>query len=882
MAQMDLKKYQPYIIIGVIVLFALLTLWTRGIPAADIVTAEGVNLLGNDPWYSLRQVEQTVANFPGYAWFDTMTLYPNGDVIYWGPLFIQIISALCVLVGATTRPEIMVVASWVPPLMAAAMVPVTYLLAKKIADWKTGLIAAGLIMVVSGNYAYRSLFGFVDHHIAETLFGTIFVLAYIAALLVARDRPLSLRSRDTLNIETLKAPVLASALAGIAYLLGFFNMPTMILFALIVAGFTLVQFLLDFFQDRTSDYLVLVNVVTFGVVIVGMAAFGFPHAGLDLSRYTIGHVIAYAGLIAGTLALYGVSVYLKGRPKYYFPAALAGLAAVAVAVLFVALPDVYNLLISSLFAFFGEQAITTTVQEARAWSFDAAWQTFHWGLLLMAGGIGTLLWRSRERVNPAHVFVLIWTAVILASTMAHVRYEYYLAANIALLSAVFAGAVLDAGYKDVTRLFRSGSDRTSSGPGPVEEPPRKGKKGGKAPDSHKSKVSSRNQPDYLKVGAFAAVIIVTLLFAGASLQANLAMAASAKYNGIDSQWMDALAWMGENTPDPGVDYYAIYDRNTFTYPEESYGVMSWWDYGHWITFVAKRIPNNNPFQHGVAGPNGSATYFVSTSEGAANQILDNIGTRYVVTDIQLDTGKFHAPATWADPDVGVERFQPYFLLPASAGSTNYQSMPFYSQQYYLTMISRLHNFDGSMTDPTSQVIYAEYREESAANTSLPVITRTEQMNATEGAAAVEAYNKNAPAGSGATLLNMYYQYRGDSILQPIERVPALQHYRLVHETPQNVYGSTGGSGPDLKAVKVFEYVPGARISGEGIIEVPVTTNTGRTFTYRQESVNGTFVVPYATSRWSGEVKATGEYRIAGTGQTFGVTEEDIQQGRIIN
>jgi dolichyl-diphosphooligosaccharide--protein glycosyltransferase len=882
MAQMDLKKYQPYIIIGVIVLFALLTLWTRGIPAADIVTAEGVNLLGNDPWYSLRQVEQTVANFPGYAWFDTMTLYPNGDVIYWGPLFIQIISALCVLVGATTRPEIMVVASWVPPLMAAAMVPVTYLLAKKIADWKTGLIAAGLIMVVSGNYAYRSLFGFVDHHIAETLFSTIFVLAYIAALLVVRDRPLSLRSRDTLNVETLKAPVLASALAGIAYLLGFFNMPTMILLALIVVGFTLVQFLLDFFQDRTSDYLVLVNAVTFGVVIVGMAAFGFPHPGLDLSRYTVGHVIAYAGLIAGTLALYGLSVYLKGRPKYYYPAALALIAAVAVAVLFVALPDVYNLLISSLLSFFGGGATSTTVQEARAWSFDAAWQTFHWGLILAAGGVATLLWRSRERVNPAHVFVLIWTAVILASTMAHVRYEYYLAANIALLSAVFAGAVLDAGYKDVTRLFRSGSDRTSSDPGPVEEPPRKGKKGGKAPDSHKSKISSRDQPDYLKAGAFAAVIIVTLLFAGASLQANLAMAASAKYNGIDSQWMEALDWMGENTPDPGVDYYAIHDQNTFTYPKESYGVMSWWDYGHWITFVSKRIPNNNPFQHGVAGPNGSATYFVSTSEEAANQILDNIGTRYVITDIQLDTSKFHAPATWADPAVGQEPFQPYFLLPESAGSTNYQPMPFNTQEYYLTMISRLHNFDGSMTDPTSQVIYAEYRDPETANTSLPVITRTQQMNATEGAAAVEAYNQNAPAGSGATLLNMYYQYRGDSVLQPLERVPALQHYRLVHETPQNVYGSTGENGPDLKAVKVFEYVPGARISGDGIIEVPIVTNTGRTFTYRQESVNGTFVVPYATSGWSGEVKATGDYRIAGTGQTFGVTEEDIQQGRTIN
>ena len=115
MAHVDLKKYRPYIIIGFIVLFTLLTLWTRGIPAEGLVTAEGVNLLGNDPWYSLRQVEQTVANFPGYAWFDPMTLYPNGDVVYWGPLFIQVISVLCVLVGATTRPEIMVVASWVPP-----------------------------------------------------------------------------------------------------------------------------------------------------------------------------------------------------------------------------------------------------------------------------------------------------------------------------------------------------------------------------------------------------------------------------------------------------------------------------------------------------------------------------------------------------------------------------------------------------------------------------------------------------------------------------------------------------------------------------------------------------------------------------------------------
>ncbi|WP_300235951.1 oligosaccharyl transferase, archaeosortase A system-associated [Methanoculleus sp.] len=884
MAQMDIKKYQPYIIIGLIVIFALLTLWTRGIPAEGLVTDEGVNLLGNDPWYNLRQVEQTLANFPAYAWFDAMTLYPTGDVIYWGPLFIEIISVLCLLLGATTRPEIMLVASWVPPLMAVAMVPVVYLLARKIADWKTGLIAAGLIAVIGSNYAYRSLFGFVDHHIAETLFSTIFVLAYVAALLAARGVTIS---RE--NLQSLKIPAITAVFAGVAYLLGYFNMPTMILFALIVAAFTLVQFILDYFQERSSDYLVFVNAIVFIVVIIGTVAFGFPHPGLDLSLYTIGHVIASTALIAGTAALYGLSVFLKERPKYYFPLTLLAVAAVVTTVLYVALPEIYNLLISSLFAFFGEEAVTTTVQEARAWSFDAARATFHWGLLLAAGGVATMLWQNRRETNPAHIFVLIWTAIILTSTAAHVRYEYYLAVNIALLSAFFAGAVIDATWKDVARLIQKRStDSASAAKGKAEKreelPKKKSRKGARAADAPKEKSRKRDQPDYLKVGGFVLVVVFTLLFAGTSFLGNIALANSAKYGGMDSQWMEALEWMGENTPDPGVDYYAIYDQEIFTYPEESYGVMSWWDYGHWITFISKRIPNNNPFQHGVAGPNGSAVYLVSTSEDAANRILDNIGTRYVITDYQVVMGKFHAPATWADPDdAGGLRFQPVFFVPLGAGSTGYQAMQFYNQDYYMTMISRLHNFDGSMTEPTTgPVLYVEYIEPEMANASYPVIISAREMNATAAAAAATAYNQNAQAGSHATILNLHYEYQADSILYPLERVPALKHYRLVHETPQNIYGNVGAGGPDLKAVKIFEYVPGATIRGEGIIEVPVVTNTGREFVYRQESENGRFVVPYATSGWSGEVRTTGPYRIVGTGQTFDVTEEDIQQGRTIN
>jgi hypothetical protein len=118
-----------------------------------------------------------------------------------------------------------------------------------------------------------------------------------------------------------------------------------------------------------------------------------------------------------------------------------------------------------------------------------------------------------------------------------------------------------------------------------------------------------------------------------------------------------------------------------------------------------------------------------------------------------------------------------------------------------------------------------------------------------------------------------------TILQPLEPVPALQHYRLVHESPTNVVSD--GSA-DIKYVKVFEYVPGARIKGDGVIEIDLVTNTGRQFTYRQESINGEFVVPYSTTGNPYGVKAVSKYRIAGTGTEYDVSEEAVMQGITLN
>jgi dolichyl-diphosphooligosaccharide--protein glycosyltransferase len=302
--------------------------------------------------------------------------------------------------------------------------------------------------------------------------------------------------------------------------------------------------------------------------------------------------------------------------------------------------------------------------------------------------------------------------------------------------------------------------------------------------------------------------------------------------------------------------------------------MSWWDYGHLITYIAKRIPNANPFQQGVAGPDGAAAYFMSTSEDKANAILDRDGTRYVVTDIEMDTGKFWAMSTWDNATLATDPYQMILLVPNKDNSDSADLARLNKQEYYMTTISRLHNFDGSMGTP-SQAYYIEYSDPSV-NIAYPVMITAQKTNATDAKLRADQYNLKVVPGHHAIVMN---PDSTTDIIHPVEIVPALQHYRLVHESPDNVFGSN--AVVDVRYVKIFEYVKGAHIKGEGIIEVPVETNTGRKFIYRQASVNGEFVVPYSTTGNTYGVKATGKYTISGTGKQYEVPESAVLVGTTI-
>ena len=70
----------------------------------------------------------------------------------------------------------------------------------------------------------------------------------------------------------------------------------------------------------------------------------------------------------------------------------------------------------------------------------------------MAGGILVTLYNNFREERPQEIFAVVWALVILFSTWQHVRYEYYLAVVIALLSAVCIHFVFEKGWGDLRQL----------------------------------------------------------------------------------------------------------------------------------------------------------------------------------------------------------------------------------------------------------------------------------------------------------------------------------------------------------------------------------------------------------------------------------------------
>ncbi|MFA7216354.1 MAG: oligosaccharyl transferase, archaeosortase A system-associated, partial [Bacillota bacterium] len=794
--------------IGILAAFYI-AFYLRTLPKAGVFLSNGfVRFGGNDPWYHLRNVESILHNFPHMLWFDAYTHYPYGTNQVFAPLYDMFLAAVIWVLGAGNPSQELIykVCAYWPSFLGALVVIPTYFVAKWIFDdRRIGLLAAIILVVQPGQFFTRAIIGFNDHHIAETLLSTVTAMFFVLALKKAGNSGISFEKIKNRDLEGLKPVLPYLLLTGIslgAYALAWKGA---LFFAFILGVYLTVQHMLDHLKGKSTDYLAISGMLVFAVALL-MIMFT-PFLGGTKGMYI-------KGLFAGILAfptLTGISFYMKEKklPKYYYPIALLILFGAGVFLAKILSASVYGL-IMSVSSYFMRTGGALTVHEAapffgRLESPHPLFDNFALGGYVVFLGLAVLVCKIFKNNNQEKNFLLIWTLMIFWAMVQQNRFAYYFSVNVAILSAYFGMMIADwTGFKALGTDFRA-----------------KVKAAAEIPDFIRNKINTKQ--------ILSIPILLILVLALVYPSYGAAMQYTQGTGGPRGQWIESLTWMRYNTPDPGLDFYENYaipvNGELYQYPETAYGVMSWWDYGHWIEVIARRIPNANPFQQGIGGRRnsleeenqpGAATFFTAQSEEEATAVLeavhpdpDKAGARYVISNGRMETEIFGAMAAWTLDEEG-------YWQQVWAGS-GYQYVP--SMRYYNSMESRLHLLDGSGLK--------QYR------------------------LVHESW--------GAPLNEIWYK----------------QVYNVIH----------GGNILEVETgfVKIFEYVKGARIKGIAgpndtvKISATILTSQGRTFEYSQETTSDAsgkyeFIVPYSTE---GPIPGETQFDTAPVGPYVVTYEETI-------
>ena len=223
--------------------------------------------------------------------------------------------------------------------------------------------------------------------------------------------------------------------------------------------------------------------------------------------------------------------------------------------------------------------IGATIEEAAPITPTVLFNQYGISFFLFLGG---LYYAIKNKTNS---LFLIWTLIIFLTTIGQRRWGYYFVINNALLAAYFT--------------FMLGK--------------------------------------WVKPNVRVAVIVVVCFFMVLpTLKGTVGLAS--RPNNIDNDWYHACLYLKENTPNPFLSENAYYELEN---KEADYGVLSWWDYGHWIIRIGHRVPVTSPtWQDSPL----QSRVLVAQSEEEANKFLEGINIKYIIVDEAMVTGKFYALA----------------------------------------------------------------------------------------------------------------------------------------------------------------------------------------------------------------------------------------------
>lgn len=722
----------------------------------------------------MRLVDNLLHHFPHRIAFDPYTFYPHGTPIPWPPFFDWLIGGTAWLLGsgAPTQRLIDLVGIYTPAVLGALVIFPVYFIGKAVFNRWAGIIAAGLISILPGELLGRSILGYTDHHVAEVLLSSLVMLFLILAIKGARKQWLSAETRWTAKILTTK-PFFYSLLAGVFLWLYLITWVGGLLFVFLIFVYFVVQFLVDHLRGERTIYLVFIGVPLFAIAMLSQP-FLPPTLPSPLCLPSL--AIAMAGL----LVMGGISRLMTSRrikaPYYALSLLLIGI--LGITAFYFAMPSFFKSALAHLRLVFAPAGAALTILEVRPilfpqgeFSLSVVWGNFTTGFFLSLASLAILIYVVAKRGEVDKLALVVWSMVILAATLGQRRFAYYLSVNVALLTAYVCWLAMElAGFKESPAILQN------------------------TPDKGKRKVREKRKIRTYPRGALPNIILGSLAIFLIAFLPNIVSAksvASAAVFAPDDAWLESLTWMKHSTPEPfgNADFYYVKYDNNFRYPESTYGVMSWWDYGHLITRVAHRPAVANPFQQGAAE---AAKFFTCQDEPSANQIMSALRARYVIIDLATATTKFHGPAAFAS--IPLENFyETYYILEKD----KLKSVILYYPDYYRTMAARLYNFDGASVIPDRSLVIAFREKTTPTGQSYKEITDARPFSSYQEAEAFIASQKD----------RNYRIVSDNPFLSPVP-LEKLRDYKLIYSSTSGTMHIPGiGIMPE---VKIFEFTPQPR------------------------------------------------------------------------
>ncbi|ELY86875.1 oligosaccharyl transferase, archaeosortase A system-associated [Natrinema altunense] len=851
-------------VLGVVMLFMV---WLRTQSYGRFVTEDGTPALaGIDSWYHWRTISWTAENYPHTMPYEVWTGFPTGTYVgQFGTLFDQLIVTVAMIVGLgdPSAETLYTVSLLSIPVMAALVAIPVFYAGRRLGGTIGGIVSVLVLALSRGQFLSRSTVGQLDHHVAEVLFMGLAILAMMVAVTVAeREKPIYELVADR-DWNALRTPAIYSGLAGLALTLYIWIWPSAVLLIGILAVFFTVQLSLDYLRGISPDHVAFVGAVSLGVTAVLTALLIEAPGSTGSTSFGLLQPLTAVLVAAGCVFMAWLARQWNDRnlERRYYPVAVGGLIAATFLVMWLALPDLFDTIIGNAtrrMIPFGEATTDTTIQEASppANFLPHTFAEFGSAFVTMVAGLAFLLLRPLlgRKFRAEHTLVVVWSVFLISMAATQIRFSYYLLLAVAIVNAAFVAELI--------RLFSL--DLT----GGLE--------------------SLRSVEPYQVI---AIALVVLLLFA--PLLPPLATATAwgqAEQTGPQSssmKWEGSNEWLQENTPAVGnyggadnasqLDYYGTYtpEDGDYDYPEGSYGVMSWWDYGHLVTTQAERIPHSNPFQQNARS---SSAYLTAQSEERAELILDGIAAggsvadkssaeleaivegnetdeeiRYVMIDDEMAGGKFGAITRWSGPDYGSYVENQQFQV-----GNETVAAPTVNDNYDNTTMASL------------------YLQDAAGMEQYRLVHESDEYSVVGGM-----------RGRGGLLPRNSVSLRGSGWSNQTQ---SLQTQLAAARSNDQVYQGLGTPMWDahvVSSVKTFERVEGATITGSidganGIdpenatvrAGVELETDTGRTFTYTQQAdpaADGSFelTVPYATDDALGvddgytnsSVEATGNYTV---------------------